>query len=251
MTPQSIIHNLQCTILGACLLEPNAFERINDILYPDLLQPNFAKVYAAMQTQHDALKPINIIYITKAMSATLDEQKKHFAALAYMTNMVCSTANLEHDCICLFEQVYKQKAIAALPNPKTLHNLELAQEIIEISEALHEPNSDILEILPTSAKKLEVYYPNDLHPCKAFIQLSRDMSHDIFQIKENLTKKGWYGAAKISMQNDLSTQSAVEMHQPSAELRYDKSKKVSTINEQPPRAYNRKPPIEVQKDIPF
>jgi hypothetical protein len=202
-----------------------------------------------MQNLHDAAKPITIIDVPKSMSNSLEENKRNFAAMAHMLTHVSSTAYLEHHAISMVETYWCNKAKAALPNAKSIHNLELAQDILELDETISDPACDILDVLPKAVKRFEVFYPNDLHVVKALLQTSSDMSEDIFRIKESLTQKGWYGAAKISTASE--PQSASEMHQPSEKLRYNKSKKGSTINEEKPRLYNRKPPIEEQKDMPF
>lgn len=251
MKPQSVYFHLQCAVLGACLLESSAFQRVDGVITPTHFQLGFNKVLAAMQNLHDAAKPITIIDVPKAMSNGLEENKRNFAAMAHMLTHVSSTAYLEHHAISLIETYWCNTAKAALPNAKSIHNLELAQDILELDETISDPACDILDVLPKAVKKFEVFYANDLHVVKALLQTASDMSEDIFRIKESLTQKGWYGAAKIQGQDALSARSASEMHTPSEELRYNKSKKGSTINEEKPRLYNRKPPIEEQKDMPF
>lgn len=197
MKPQSVYFHLQCAVLGACLLESSAFQRIEGVTSPTHLQPGFNKVFATMQNLHEATKPISIIDVAKAMSKGLEENKRNFAAMAHMLTHVSSTAYLEHHAISLAETHWCNTAKAALPNAKTIHNLELAQDILELHETISDPECDILEVLPQSAKRFEVFYPNDLHVVKALLQVASDMSEDVFRIKESLTKKGWYGANKL------------------------------------------------------
>jgi replicative DNA helicase len=192
MSPQSTLFNTQGVIIGACLIETNAFHRINGILKPDYFTPNYAKIFMAMQALNEANKPIDIVTVCAYLSIgkTLDFNKQTFLNLASITNMVCSTANLVHHSLWLIEQYWQAKALQAIPNTKTIINLELAQTLDDLKAEINSPDYDILDSLTMIVENIQLCYPKDYHVYKNLIEVKRQMQLDVSQIEEILLERG-------------------------------------------------------------
>lgn len=192
MSPQSTLFNTQGVIIGACLIETNAFHRINGILKPDYFSPNYAKIFMAMQSLHELHRPIDIVTVCAYLSTgkTLEYNKQTFLNLAAIANMVCSTANLVQHSLWLIEQYWQAKALQAIPNTKAISNLELAQTFDDLKAEINSPDYEILDSLPTAISKINIFYPKEFHVYKNIVEVERQMSLDVTEIEEILFQRG-------------------------------------------------------------
>lgn len=192
MSPQSTLFNTQGVIIGACLIETNAFARINGILKADYFTPKYAEIFKAMQALIEMHKPVDIVTVCAYLSTgkTLDFNKETFGKLATIANMVCSTANLINHSLWLVEQYWQAKAIQAIPNTKTLLNLELAKELDELKNEIISPDCNILDSLSIITEHIQHCHPQDFHVYKNLLEVERQMKYDVFQIEEILLERG-------------------------------------------------------------
>lgn len=106
---------LEEAVLGAAMLDKNAFAVISDILQPDsfYLEAN-QHIYRAMRRLYDQMRPIDLLTVMQALQqdGTLEDTGGP-AYLAELTNRVASAANIEYHARIIEQKAVRRRLIAA------------------------------------------------------------------------------------------------------------------------------------------
>lgn len=108
--------DLETVIIGACLLEKEAFSRTYGLITEDhfYFETN-REVYRSMRWMYDNNAPIDILTVCDYMVRKRGYNDFYGYTVGYYlmqsTNHVCSTANLEYYCYCIYEMWIEREII--------------------------------------------------------------------------------------------------------------------------------------------
>lgn len=139
MQPQAI--DLEEAMLGAMLLETDAYNNIADIFFPEMFyKEQNGKVAAAMIALKNRSEPIDILTVTQELKRTGDLE---FVGGAYyvssLTNRIASSANIEFHARIVLERFIKRESIRICTNM--------------IKEA-YDDTTDVFEIIDENEKSI-------------------------------------------------------------------------------------------------
>ena len=112
LPPHSI--EAEQAVIGACLLEPNAIERIHDFLKPECFyRPKHQIIYKAISTLFKSNKQIDIITVSQHLTETKQlERVDGLVGITSMTNMVVSSAHLHSHATIIYHTYLSRQMIA-------------------------------------------------------------------------------------------------------------------------------------------
>lgn len=111
LPPQAV--EVECAVLGACMLEQDAFETIKAILNPNsFYQPEHRIIFQAIQSVSVSEKPIDLLTVTQELKA----QGKLDAVggplyITQLTSRVASAAHIESHARIIAEKFYQREII--------------------------------------------------------------------------------------------------------------------------------------------
>ena len=137
--PQAV--DFEEVVIGACLIEQEAFGQIADILKPNsFYETKHRLIFEAIQSLSAENKPIDILTVTEQMrvNGTLEEAGGPYY-IAELSNKVVSSAHIEYHA-----KIIAQKALAR----------ELITYASRIQESAFTEGQDIDELMQTAEGKL-------------------------------------------------------------------------------------------------
>ena len=142
---------LEEAVLGAIMLEKDAYSIVCDILKPDsFYEPANSKVYEAIQTLGASQRPIDMLTVTEQMrlNGTLDEVGGP-AYIAQLTGRVASAAHVEYHA-----RIVAQKYLAReLINFTATISSKAYDESNDVDDLLQEAEGRLFEISQRNVKK--------------------------------------------------------------------------------------------------
>jgi len=161
--------DLEEAVLGALMLEKDAFTAVNDLLKPEVFyKPNHQKVYNAIYELNKEGEPIDILTVTNKLKALGDLDiigGPYF--IAQLTSRVGSAANIEYHSRILLEKFIKR---------------ELIRISSEVSNQAFEESSDVFDVLDFAEQNLFDVSQGNLN--RANTKMS-DLLHEAIQGIEN------------------------------------------------------------------
>jgi len=159
MPPQAI--ELEEAVLGALMLEKDAFTAVNDILKPEIFyKPNHQKVYAAISALNKEGEPIDILTVTNKLKQLGDLDiigGPYF--IAQLTSRVGSAANIEYHCRILHEKFIKRELIR-ISSEITQKSFEESSDVFNV---LEHAESNLFDISQGSLNKANTKMSDLLH----------------------------------------------------------------------------------------
>ncbi len=149
LQPQAL--DLEAAVIGACLIEKDAFGEISDILKPDSFYDSRHKeIFTAIQTLASENKPVDLLTVTQELKATGRlEQAGGPAYVAALSQRVLSSAHIEYHA-----RIVAQKALARALISYTSHIQRLAfDEGQDVSELMQIAEGQLFELSKTNLKK--------------------------------------------------------------------------------------------------
>ena len=144
-------NDLEEAVLGALMLEKDAYSIVCDILKPDsFYEPANGKVYEAIQTLGAGQRPIDMLTVTEQMrlNGTLDEVGGP-AFIAQLTGRVASAAHIE-----FHARIVAQKHLAReLINFSANVSAKAYDESNDVDDLLQEAEGRLFEISQRNVKK--------------------------------------------------------------------------------------------------
>lgn len=144
-------NELEEAVLGALMLEKDAYSIVCDILKPDsFYEPANSKVYEAIQTLGASQRPIDMLTVTEQMrlNGTLDEVGGP-AFVAGLTGRVASAAHVEYHA-----RIVAQKYLAReLINFSASISAKAYDESNDVDDLLQEAEGRLFEISQRNVKK--------------------------------------------------------------------------------------------------
>ncbi|MCH5222541.1 MAG: replicative DNA helicase [Muribaculaceae bacterium] len=142
---------LEEVVLGACMLEKDAYMNVCDLLVPDsFYDPVNKKIFQAITTLGLNQKPIDIITVTEQLrrDGTLEEVGGA-VHIAELTARVYSSANLEFHAGIVAQKYLARRLISFAANVET----KAYDESNDIEELLQETESQLFEISQNQLKR--------------------------------------------------------------------------------------------------
>lgn len=143
--------DLEEAVLGAVMLEKDAYSKVCDILKPDsFYEPANSKVYEAIQTLGASQRPIDMLTVTEQMrlNGTLDEVGGP-AYIAQLTGRVASAAHVE-----FHARIVAQKYLAReLITFTATISAKAYDESNDVDDLLQEAEGKLFEISQRNVKK--------------------------------------------------------------------------------------------------
>lgn len=140
---------IQEIVLGAILLEKDAYSVVSSILSESCFTGYYADVFRAMQQVNVASKPIDLITVTQYLKSIRSNIKPY--DVAALTNKVASTANIEaHASVLKFDAMRKELALLGLMIAQ-----ETEKDQVSVTEILDKAQSSLNKMTST----LEVSKP--------------------------------------------------------------------------------------------
>ncbi len=147
--PQAV--ELEAAVIGACLIEKDAFGQVSDILKPRSFYDNKHQViYAAIQSLAGENRPVDILTVTEKLRAdgTLDQAGGPFY-VAELSQKVLSSAHIEYHA-----HIVAQKALARELITYTSNIQRMAfDEGQDIDELMQTAEGRLFELSKTNMKK--------------------------------------------------------------------------------------------------
>lgn len=131
--------DLETAVIGACLLERDAYARIHGILDGDVFYSNGNKIiFESIVKMWDEGQPIDIFTVTSFIirggNDTLESYNtSYFVTKA--TNHVVSTVNLEFHCY-LIRQLYAERELLRLKMGDNTQGGDVIQRVVKLQESL-------------------------------------------------------------------------------------------------------------------
>ena len=142
---------LEEAVLGALMLEKDAYSIVCDILKPDsFYEPAYGKIYEAIQTLGAGQRPIDMLTVTEQLrlNGTLDEVGGP-AFIAQLTGRVASAAHVEYHA-----RIVAQKYLAReLINFTASISSKAYDESNDVDDLLQEAEGRLFEISQRNVKK--------------------------------------------------------------------------------------------------
>jgi replicative DNA helicase len=139
LPPQAV--ELEEAVLGALMLEKDAFTAVSDLLKPEVFyKPNHQKVYHAISELNKEGEPIDILTVTNKLKSLGDLDiigGPYF--IAQLTSRVGSAANIEYHCRILLEKFIKR---------------ELIRISSDVTNQAFEESSDVFDVLDFAEQNL-------------------------------------------------------------------------------------------------
>ncbi|MCH5220276.1 MAG: replicative DNA helicase [Muribaculaceae bacterium] len=142
---------LEEVVLGALMLEKDAYSKVSDILKPDsFYEPAHSKVYEAVQTLGAIQRPIDMMTVTEQLrlNGTLDEVGGP-AFIARLTGRVASAAHVEFHARILAQKYLARELISF----SSAISAKAYDESNDIDDLLQEAEGRLFEISQNNVKK--------------------------------------------------------------------------------------------------
>ena len=147
--PQAL--DFEAAVIGACLIEKDAFGQVSDILRPrSFYDSKHQVIYAAIQTLAAENKPIDLLTVTEQLRVNNEiEQAGGPVYIAELTQKVLSSAHIEYHA-----HIIAQKALARELITYTSNIQKLAfDEGQDIAELMQKAEGELFELSRTNMKK--------------------------------------------------------------------------------------------------
>lgn len=142
---------LEEVVLGALMLEKDAYSKVSDILKPDTFyEPVHSKVYEAIQTLGAIQRPIDMMTVTEQLrlNGTLDEVGGP-AFVAQLTGRVASAAHVEFHARILAQKYLARELISFTADISS----KAYDESNDVDDLLQEAEGRLFEISQRNVKK--------------------------------------------------------------------------------------------------
>ena len=147
--PQAV--DFEEVVIGACLIEQEAFGQIADILKPNsFYETKHRLIFEAIQSLSGENKPIDILTVTEQMrvNGTL-EQAGGVLYIAELSNKVVSSAHIEYHAKIIAQKALARELITYASRIQT-HAFDEGQDIDELMQAAE---GELFELSKTNIKK--------------------------------------------------------------------------------------------------
>jgi replicative DNA helicase len=147
--PQNL--ELEEAVLGALMLEKDAYSKIVDILKPDCFySPQNQKIYEAIQTLGSMSQPIDMLTVTEQLRVlgTLEEVGGPLR-ISQLTTSVASAANVEFHARIVAQKYLARELISFSSQIQSL----AFDDSIDILDVLHEAEGKLFELSQSNLKK--------------------------------------------------------------------------------------------------
>ena len=149
LQPQNL--ELEDAVLGALMLEKDAYSKVVDILKPDCFyNPENQKIYEAIQTLGSMSQPIDMLTVTEQLRVlgTLDEVGGP-VRISRLTASVSSAANIEFHARIVAQKYLARELISFSSQIQSL----AFDDSIDILDVLHEAEGKLFELSQSNLKK--------------------------------------------------------------------------------------------------
>lgn len=148
LPPQAV--ELEEAVLGALMLEKEAFLEVGDTLKPgDFYKESHAKIYTAIADLNGKQEPVDILTVTEQLkrNGTLEEVGGRLY-LAQLTSNVASAANISYHAL-----IISQKSIQrSLINLSTRIQTNAYDESVDVMDLLNEAEEGVFRLSQTTSK---------------------------------------------------------------------------------------------------
>ena len=143
--------DLEEAVLGALMLERDAFTLVSDLLKPETFyDPANRKIYAAIQALGNAQKPIDMLTVTDQLRADGElETVGGPVFISELTSRVASGANVEYHARIIAQKYLARELISFASNVET----QAFDESNDIDDLLQEAEGKLFEISQRNVKK--------------------------------------------------------------------------------------------------
>lgn len=149
LQPQSL--ELEDAVLGALMLEKDAYSKVVDILSPDCFyEPTNQKIYTAIQTLGSNSQPIDMLTVTEQLRVlgTLDEVGGP-VRITQLTSGVSSAANIEYHARIVAQKYLARELISFSSQIQSL----AFDDSIDILDVLQEAEGQLFKLSQSNLKK--------------------------------------------------------------------------------------------------
>ena len=149
LQPQNL--ELEDAVLGALMLEKDAYSKVVDILKPECFyNPENQKIYEAIQTLGSMSQPIDMLTVTEELRVlgTLDEVGGP-VRISRLTASVASAANIEFHARIVAQKYLARELISFSSQIQSL----AFDDSIDILDVLHEAEGKLFELSQSNLKK--------------------------------------------------------------------------------------------------
>lgn len=142
LQPQAL--QLEQTVLGALMIDKDAFTIVSEILRPDTFyEPRNQKVYTAVQTLNMAEKPVDMMTVTEELKREGELQNVGGPAyIVELTSQVASSANIEYHA-----RILQQKFLARqLISFASMIETEAFDETVDVDTLMQKAEGQLFEL---------------------------------------------------------------------------------------------------------
>jgi replicative DNA helicase len=170
--PQAL--DLEEAVLGALMIEKDAFARIFDILKPEVFYADSHRdIFVAIQELHTESQPIDILTVSHRLRKNGTFEKVGGAyRITELTNRVASAANIEHHAHIIFQKYIQRELISVCS---------------ELQREAWEETTDIFDLLDKAEQELYSLSENNLRRNYAPIDV---LVYKVVERMEEMRKKG-------------------------------------------------------------
>jgi replicative DNA helicase len=145
-TPKIPPHNIEAeqSVLGACLISPEAVARVADLIRPDdFYRPDHSRIFAAMLGLFERGKPVDLISIAEALTTQNElEEAGGTVYLASLANAVPTAASLIHHA-----EIVREKSVFRGLAAASSRAIEAAYDAVEpVAEVLDRAQADLFSL---------------------------------------------------------------------------------------------------------
>lgn len=148
LPPQAV--ELEEAVLGALMLEQEAYLEVGDILKPDAFyKESHAKIYKAIQDLSGKQEPVDLLMVTEQLkrNGTLEEVGGRLY-LAQLTSNVASAANIAYHAL-IISQKHIQRALI---NLATKVQNDAYDDAVDVKDLLNSAEEGVFKLSQTSSK---------------------------------------------------------------------------------------------------
>lgn len=149
LQPQAL--ELEAAVIGACLIEKDAFGKVSDLLKPrSFYDSKHQSIYAAMQQLAADNKPIDVLTVAEKLSANGElEQVGGRYYLAELSQKVLSSAHLEYHANIIAEKALARELITYTSNIQQL----AFDDGEDVQELMQKAEGQLFELSKTNLRK--------------------------------------------------------------------------------------------------